>query len=319
MDDGKTWENPFWAMEVPYIVLDAQSSSVRGTVDPVHFFWVADNLWYKPNRYRVYHVHRNEVMTTKEFINLPSISGHDVAFLIRKSNNNGLQIVWRHYMFNSIRYDDVPEEFAEQYVGAYLFDSDNAEDRKRFMPQEDGDQKEREEKESLQELLDRGKRAIPEQLLKELRESVERHCQLLGKLSVAKLRQLVKTVTEASQIDQEMKDRILVGCQKWNKRALCNWLSYQGEVKIDKVPMRFLDPIWMHIMLDPVVLPNGTTIDRKSYADIMSPQGSKKNPYTQEPLDPSYKPPSNLFAKDEITKFIAEYAIDTEDFVSEDV
>lgn len=304
MDDGKMWENNFWAMEVPYIVLDTQSSSVHGTMDPVHFFWVADNLWYKPNRYRIYHVHLNEVLTTKEFINLPSRSGHDVAFLIRKSNNNGLQIVWRHHMFNNIRYNDVPEEFAEQFVGAYLFDSNNAEDRKRFMPQEDEDQKEREEKKLLQD---------------ELRKSVERHCQQLGKLSVAKLRELVKTVTEASQIDQEIKDRILVGCKKWNKRALCNWLSHQGEVKIDKVPKRFLDPISMHIMLDPVVLPNGTTIDRKTYADIMKTRGPKKNPFTREPLDPRYLPPPNLFAKDDIYDFIVEHAIDTDDYVSEDV
>jgi hypothetical protein len=87
-------------------------------------------------------------------------------------------------------------------------------------------------------------------------------------------------------------------------------LSHQGEVKIDKVPGRFLDPIYMHIMLDPVVLPNGTTIDRRSFEEIMK-QPERRNPYSREPLDPSNVPPPNLFAKNEIADFVKDHAIDT--------
>jgi hypothetical protein len=311
-------ENHFEDMEVPFVVLDAQSSSVHGTMDPVELLLGKYDLWGRPNQYRIYHVQRNEVLTTKEFIFLPD--DLYLAILVRNRDDNRLRIVWRHrtvWRRWVIRYDEVPDNFAEQYVGAYLFDNDNAEDRERFKPKETEDQKEKKKQESLQELMDRGKKAIPEKLLKELQESIEEHCRTLGKLSVAKLRQLVRTVTEASQIDQEIKDRILVGSKKWNKRALCNWLSHQGEVKIDKVPKRYLDPIYMHVMLDPVVLPNGTTMDRGSFEEIMN-QPEPRNPYSREPLDPHHVPPPNLFAKNEIADFVKDHAIDTEGEVSED-
>jgi hypothetical protein len=166
--------------------------------------------------------------------------------------------------------EDVPENFREQFVGAYMFNPYKAKERKKI-------------KKIIRSLtVDELKSTV---LLQHLQIQVETHCRTLGQLPVAELRKLLKRVVEASRLSPARKTQLLGQLHTMNKKFLCKWLSHQGEIKIDEIPDRFLDHISMHIMLDPVILPNGTTIDRKSYDDIMGPKGTKKNPFTREPLE----------------------------------
>jgi hypothetical protein len=316
MNEGKLWEEN----EKEYLVLDSQASTspVLQRMSAEKIFW-SGNYWKRSNQFRVYHVHNDQIMTTKEFVTSGQLSGF--AILLRGGNGQ-LRVRWRSG--SSIRTKDVAAGFVEQYVGAYLFDNEHAEDRERFVPNNfqrksleeqkqkaAQEQKEREEKEALRQRLEKAKNAIPSPLLAELRENIQKHCKTLRSLPVKRLRELVKTVTEKSEIDEDIKDRILIAHQKWNKRELCNWLSHQGEVKMDKIPEKFLDPVYGTVMLDPVVLPfDGTTVDRATYLRIMREDGGRKNPFTQELIPVGLQPIPNKYVREAIEKYLVKYGID---------
>jgi hypothetical protein len=316
MSEGKFWETN----GARYLVLDCRSSSspLFSRVPGTKVFWHPSNYWKDYNDFVVYHVRRDQVMSTREFVNLVRMK--NIALLVRR--NNELQVLRRTY--NELRKLTVSESFAAEHVGAYLLDGSYPEDQRRLRQnyfsrasvdareqKAAQEQKEREEKEALRERLEKAKNAIPSPLLAELRENIQNHCKTLRSLPVKRLRELVKTVTEKSEIDEDIKDRILIAHQKWNKRELCNWLSHQGEVKMDKIPKKFLDPVYGTVMLDPVVLPfDGTTVDRATYLRIMGDNGDKKNPFTREPIPAGWRPIPNKFAREAIEKHLVKYGID---------
>jgi hypothetical protein len=250
---------------------------------------------FQNTRYMVYRVYENDYLNLERFLrSVRSKSMRTAVYAERKTEPEGR--IESKVCYDKDTCEDVPENFSQQFVGAYMVDPKN---REHFVKLN---------KIVTSVAVSELKATI---LLQDLRIQVETHCQTLGQLSVAELRKLMERVLEASRLAPDFKTQLLKKLRTMNKTLICRWLSHQGEIKIDEVPDLFLDPILFHIMLDPVILPNGTTIDRKSYVYIMGPNGTKRNPFTREPLDPRYQPPPNLFAKEMISDFIKDYGIDT--------
>jgi hypothetical protein len=276
-----------------YIIIDCTLSEFADSIWKNTPTMNSERLTNKNARYVIYSVHEHNYFNMHDFQQrVRSKSMKRAIYAERKTEPEGR--IERKVCYDKDTCEDVPENFKEQFVSAYMFDSENREHRQKII-------------EIIQSFtLGQLKSTV---LIQDLQIQVETHCQTLGQLPVAELRKLMKRVVEASRLSPPSKTQFLKKLRTMNKTSLCRWLSHQGEIKIDEVPDRFLDPISMHIMLDPVVLPNGTTIDHRSYANIME-QPEPKNPYTREPLDPGNVPPPNLFAKEMISDFVRDYAID---------
>lgn len=289
-------ENRWKKDGLSYVVLDCTLSKFA---DDIWKNWPEIRQRSRNIQYWVYNILENKYTELLKFLQDLKRTSTLYAFYAERTLLNGQ--IQRKVCYQIDKCEDVPENFAHQFVSAYVFDPKNSEHKERL-------------KTIFRTFFSRVENTIEEvkrNVLKDLEEQVEKHCQTLGKFSVAQLRKLMENVLKATQISPSLKDRMRIRMLKWNKKTVCRWLSFQKEVKVDEVPEHFMCPINFTVMAEPVVLPNGTTIDLSAFNDIKERAKPRppKNPITQEPLSHDYEPIRNLLVKTMIEEFLQDHAI----------
>ena len=137
---------------------------------------------------------------------------------------------------------------------------------------------------------------------------VDDSCSKTGKKRVEQLRMLVrKYINEKIKAGETGWEDYAKRIQKWNKKQLCSWLGYQKEIQHKAVPEEFKDPVNLCIMTRPVVLPDGHSVDEKTFLTMQAK--NIRCPLTRTVIPHNYKAPVNWNLKKLIEKFLEKQAL----------
>ena len=143
----------------------------------------------------------------------------------------------------------------------------------------------------------------------ELKNQVGMYCKKKQSKNVPQLRKLVIDSIKKLFKDEESKnekDELVKNSKKWNKKQLCSWLGYNEQIGQKDVPDEFTDPVFFSIMTEPVVLPDGHSVNRSTFDELVA--NKLRCPFTQRVIPDNYIAPPNWNLKKAIEAFVEKHA-----------